>query len=101
MIHVIASVRLKAGRLPEYLEIVKENAVKVREEKGCIEYTPAVDFNSGLQSQILDEHGVTIIEKWESLEVLRDHLGSSHMLAYREKVRDMVEAVLLRILKEA
>ncbi len=101
MIHVIASARVKAGTLSDYLEIVENNTIKVREEKGCIEYIPAVDFNADLPSQVLDEHVVTIIEKWESIDSLRDHLSSPHMLAYREKVRDMVQGVTLKILKEA
>jgi quinol monooxygenase YgiN len=101
MIHVIASVRVKTGMLSNYLEIFKTNMIKVREEKGCIEYFPAIDIDAGLPPQILDKNVVTIIERWENLEALRDHLGSPHMLAYREKVSDMVEGVSLKILQEA
>ena len=101
MINVIASVRVRTGRLPDFLEIFRDNMIKVRKERGCIEYFPAVDICAELPSQILDENVVTIIEKWENMEALRDHLGSAHMLAYREKVKDIVEGVYLKILREA
>lgn len=101
MINVIALVRVKAGKRSEFLEIFKANVPKVREEKGCIEYFPTVDVNSGLPPQSLDENRVTIIEKWESLEALRDHLTAPHMMAYKEKVKDIVEGVSLKVLQEA
>ncbi|MBM4279130.1 MAG: antibiotic biosynthesis monooxygenase, partial [Deltaproteobacteria bacterium] len=40
MISVIASIRVKAGRRSEFLQIFKANIPKVREEKGCVEYFP-------------------------------------------------------------
>ncbi|MBE9547242.1 MAG: antibiotic biosynthesis monooxygenase [Proteobacteria bacterium] len=101
MINVIASIRVKPGSLPEFLEIFKFNVPNVREEKGCIEYFPAVDIDADVPPQILDENVVTIIEKWESTEALRDHLNAPHMLAYKEKVKDIVEDVSLKVLQEA
>jgi quinol monooxygenase YgiN len=101
MINVIASIRVKAGGLSEFLEIFKSNVPNVREERGCINYFPAVDIDADLPPQSLDENVVTIIEKWESLEALRDHLKAPHMLAYKEKVKDIVEDISLKILKEA
>ena len=101
MINVIASIRIKTGSIPEFLKIFKDNVPAVRMEKGCIEYFPAVDIDSGMKPQILDENVVTVIEKWESLEALHNHSRAPHMLAYREKVRDIVEGVSLKILKEA
>ncbi|MBM4309111.1 MAG: antibiotic biosynthesis monooxygenase, partial [Deltaproteobacteria bacterium] len=58
MISVIASIRMKAGKRSEFLEIFKANVPKVREEKGCIEYFPAVDVDSGLPPQSLNENVV-------------------------------------------
>lgn len=100
MINVIASIRVKAGRLPEFVEIFKSNVPNVREERGCIEYFPTVDINADLPPQSLDENVVTIIEKWESLDALRDHLKAPHMLSYKIKVNDMVEDLSLKVLKE-
>jgi quinol monooxygenase YgiN len=101
MISVIASIRIKADRLSQFIEIVKANVPEVRKEKGCIEYTPAVDIDSGLPVQKFDKSVVTIVEKWESVEALRAHLKTPHMLAYREKVKDIVEELSIKVLKEA
>ncbi len=101
MINVIASIRVKTGSLSDFLEIFKSIMPKVRGEKGCIDYFPAVDIDAKLPPQILDENVVTIIEKWENLQALRDHLEAPHMLAYREKVKSIVEGLSLKVLREA
>ncbi|MCX5806571.1 MAG: putative quinol monooxygenase [Proteobacteria bacterium] len=101
MIHVIASVRVKTGRVNEYLEIFKSNMPKVREEKGCVQYIPTMDIDSGLPPQVLEDNLITIIEKWENMDALHDHLASPHMMAYMEKVEGMVQNVSLKVLKEA
>ena len=101
MIHVLASIRIKAGGVPAFLEIFKANVPNVLQEKGCIAYAPAVDIAADLPPQVLDEHVVTVIEKWESLQALQDHLQAPHMLSYREKVSDLVEEVSLKVLTEA
>jgi quinol monooxygenase YgiN len=100
LINVIASIRVKAGKLPEFVEIFKSNVPNVIEERGCIEYFPTVDINADLPPQSLDENVVTIIEKRESLDALRDHLKAPHMLSYKEKVKDMVEDLSLKVLQE-
>ena len=100
MINVIASIRVKVGMLSEFVEIFKANLLSVREERGCIEYFPTVDINADLPPQSMDENVVTIIEKWESLDALRDHLKAPHMLSYKEKVKDMVEDLSLKVLQE-
>jgi len=101
MINVIASIRIQPGKRSEFLKIFKANVDNVREEKGCIEYFPAVDIEADFVPQSLDENRVTVIEKWESLEALRDHIHSEHMLTYKDRVKDMVEDMSLKILQEA
>jgi quinol monooxygenase YgiN len=102
MIHVIASVRVKTGMLDHFLELLKSTAHQVREEKGCVQYVPAVDIVSGLPPQILDANVVTVIEKWESLEALRNHLRTPHMVAFFEKRKGMVEeGSIVKVLQEA
>ena len=101
MIHVIASITIQEGRLSEFLDIFKSNMPNVIEESGCIEYVPTIDVPLGLTTQACNRNVVTIIEKWQTLEDLKKHLSSPHMLAYREKVKDYVENVSLKILKEA
>ena len=101
MIYVIASIHVKEGRLQDFIEVFKSNVPDVREERGCIQYSPTVDINADLPPQILDENVVTIIECWDSLDALRDHLATPHMLAYREKVKGIVEGTSLKVLQEA
>jgi quinol monooxygenase YgiN len=101
MINVVATIRVKAGRRSEFLKMAKSVVPKVTEEKGCIQYVPTVDIDAGLPIQSLDENVVTMIEKWESLEALRDHLKAPHMQVYLQQIKDMVEGVSLKVLKEA
>ncbi len=101
MIHVIASVKVKPGRRDEFLEIFKSNVPFVRKEAGCIEYVPTIDINAGLPPQTMDIDSVTVIEKWESLEALSNHLATPHMVAYKEQTKDMVEGLSIRVLQEA
>lgn len=100
MIYVIASVKVRPGKVDEFLEVLNSNVPKVREERGCIEYVPTVDIDSGLPPQIVDEHVVTILEQWESPEALRAHLATPHMVAYKEKVKNIIEDVSLKVLRE-
>ena len=101
MVYVIASIRVKAGKLAEFLEIFRSNVPNVTREKGCIDYFPAIDLDANLPRQEADKNTVTVLERWESLEALQDHLKAPHMLTYREKVKDLVEAASLRVLKRA
>ena len=100
MIHVIASVRVKPGKRAKFLDVFKANLPMVRREQGCIRYLPAVDIDAALPKQVFDADVVTIIETWESLDALRDHLATSHIAAYRERVREIVEETTLKILQE-
>jgi quinol monooxygenase YgiN len=99
MINVIASIHIKKGKLSDYLQILKASVPAVKKEKGCIEYLPAGDIDTGLPLQVLDDHVVTILDRWESLEALNAHLLSPHMLDYREKVKDIVDRVSVKVLR--
>lgn len=101
MINVIASIQIKEGKREEFIEIFKANVPSVLKEKGCIEYFPTVDSPADLPPQELDSNIVTIIEKWDSLDDLRAHLTAPHMLDYKEKTKDLVENLSIKVLKEA
>jgi quinol monooxygenase YgiN len=101
MVHVIATIRVKPGSMPQFLEAFKSNIPTVLAETGAIEYRPTLDLDTGLPRQVLDAETMVLIEKWESLDALRNHLATPHMLAYREKVKDLVTGTSLRILQDA
>lgn len=99
MIHVLASIRVRPGRITEFLEIFTANVSNVRAENGCIEYAPAVDAVTDISVQLIQPGVVTVIEKWDSVEALKAHLAAPHMITYKEAVKDMVEHVEVKILQ--
>ena len=101
MISVLASIQLHEGQRAAFLEIFNANVPVVRQESGCIEYFPAIDIDSGLPVQNFDENMVTVIEKWQSIEALIAHLGTPHMLDYKEKVKSLVKDISLKVLQMA
>lgn len=101
MIHVIASIQIKPGKIQDFIDIFKTNMPNVLAEKGCIDYLPTVDVDSGLPPQARDANTVTIIETWDSLEDLHAHLKAPHMSAYREQVKDIVQGMTLKVLQAA
>lgn len=101
MINVLATVQIKPGARGEFLGHFNEIIPAVRNENGCIEYFPAIDVEAGLDVQSLDSDSVTVIEKWESLEALYAHLKAPHMVAYKQKVKDLVVNLSLKILTDA
>ena len=101
MIHVIASIQVKPGRVQDFIDIFKANVPNVLAEKGCIDYAPTIDVDAGLPPQELDAETVTIVERWESIEALHAHLNTPHMATYREKVKDMVLGMSLKVLEAA
>ena len=101
MICVIATIKAKAGQRNALLACIQDNLSNVHAEIGCMEYQPMVDIESSLGAQELDENIVTMVEKWETMVNLDAHAISPHMLEYREKVKDIVESVSLKVLTAA
>ena len=98
MIHVLASIRVEPGNRDILIEHLKLNIPHVIKEKGCIEYNSTIDVDYQIDNQTYDENRVTIIEKWENFDTLKKHMHAPHMLSYREKVKDLVENISLKIL---
>ena len=101
MITVIASIHVKLGTRERFLNYFKRNIPNVLKDRGCIEYYPAIDSETDFSAQELDNNVVTIIEKWESIKALQEHMCAPHMAVYRENVKDIVEKVVLKVLKNA
>ena len=99
MIHVVATIALKAGTREEFLAHFNANVPNVLAEEGCVSYVPAVDVASGIGVQgDLRPDVVVVCEQWETLEQLHAHLAAPHMATYREQVKELVEDVSLQVL---
>jgi quinol monooxygenase YgiN len=101
MISVLASIQVKPGTRDEFVKHFNAIVPVVLNERGCIEYFPAVDVDAGLSIQEVDPDLVTIIEKWESLDALHAHLKAPHMATYKENVKDILVSLSLKVLEQA
>ena len=101
MIHVIAQIDLAPGKRSRFLAELQQIVPLVLAETGCIEYGAAVDASTDLERQHRSPDRVTIIEKWDTIHHLQDHLAAPHMLTYREQVSDMIITAQLNILTPA
>lgn len=100
MIHVIATIRLRPGRLEDFLDKFRELVPLVLSEAGCIEYGPTIDLATSIGGQPpIRRDAVTVVEKWESVKSLEDHLAAPHMAAYRDAVKELVEGVEIVVLQ--
>ena len=101
MIYGVVSIRVKPGKRGDFVQLFSANATKVRQEKGCSRYMLTVDIDSGTPIQFMDKDVVTLLEEWESMEDVRNHLATPHMGAYFEKEKEFVDEVVVRMLSEA
>jgi quinol monooxygenase YgiN len=102
MIHVIAVITTHPGQRDKVLEAFRANVPAVRAEPGCIAYAAAVDLADGPSFQApCGPDGFMVIEEWESLDALKAHAASPHMLAYGARTRHMVANRAIHILQPA
>ena len=98
-IHVVAVITARRGMRENILEVFHQNSLTVRKEQGCIEYIATVDADNagGLQTKFGDDTFV-VVEKWQSLEALKDHAASAHMAAYAQKTKGLIESRTIHVL---
>lgn len=102
MIHVIATIEIAAEKRDAFLNIFYKNMLYVLAEEGCMGYAPTIDMDAGIPMQsAVRKDCVVVLEQWETLEHLHAHLTAPHMAAYKEKVKDIVTGVTLRVLESA
>lgn len=98
MIHVVATVQVQPGKRVDFLDEFQQVVPFVLKEHGCVQYGPTVDADTGINAQqCLGDDFVVIIERWESVDALKAHLGADHMASYRERVKDLVAASKLQV----
>lgn len=97
---VLAKIETATGRRDAFLREFARIVPEVHAEQGCIEYGPTIDLSTTLSRQTrLGDDTVMIVEKWETLTDLEAHLVAPHMLAYRERVKDLVVSSQLHVLQ--
>jgi quinol monooxygenase YgiN len=102
MVHVIATLELEPGTRSAFLAEFAKVVPLVRAEAGCVEYTPAVDAESGMSAQHrIGPDRVMVIERWESLAALQAHDVAPHMQAYRPRVKSYIRGREIRVLAPA
>ncbi len=97
MIHVIATISLQEGVRDEFLNAIGTITQAVRAERGCIEYEPVTDVESGIETQFLDSNSVVIVEKWSSLDALHLHRNAPHLVKFKEDTKEMVTGMSIRV----
>lgn len=99
MIHVLAIITAQPGRRAEVLEAFRANVPAVHAEDGCVEYVGVVDAPGDLPIQTrLGEDSFVVIEKWQSLQALKAHGASAHMVAYGKRVRELIARRVIHVL---
>ena len=83
MIVVTAKFTAKPGMRQKIVEISQKAIELTRKEEGCISYN--LLKNSG------DDKTLMYYEEWESLDALRAHLKTDHILEAREARKDLIE----------
>lgn len=102
MVIVIAEIHLNEGTREAFLTEFHKVVPLVRAEVGCIEYGPTIDSATDIKAQIPNRPDVvTVVEKWDSVATLKDHLVADHMTAYRLRVKTFVQGSRLHILEPA
>ncbi len=102
MIHVIAIITTKPGKRAEVLSAFNNNVPAVLAEEGCIEYGPTIDATDAPDIQTaLGPDTFMVIEKWTSAQTLDAHAKSPHMLAYGQKVKELIADRVIHVLANA
>ena len=86
---VLANIEPKEGCQDSIIEVSKELIDESLLEEGNIDYkllTP------------IDEDTLTFVEKWESPEALKKHMGSPHFLNFGEESGEFVENTDIQVI---
>jgi quinol monooxygenase YgiN len=99
MIHLLAFITAKPGKLPELLQAFHGIMPTVHAEDGCIEYQPVVDAPgfTGFTTP-LGPDTYAVVEKWASAEALRKHASAPHMSDYNTRVGHLIDKRVLHVL---
>ena len=86
---VLAKVEPKEGCQDSIIEVSQDLIYETLLEEGNIDYQ--------LLKSIEDD-SLTFVEKWESLEALKKHMGSPHFLNFGEESGEFVEKMTIQVI---
>ena len=100
MIHVIVTMRIKEGRMQDFLAACAALRPQVLQEPGCLAYDYTRDGEAplGIQPPI-EADRITLIERWVSMDALKAHLATPHMHAAGAGMKDMRASAELRFME--
>lgn len=101
MIHVVATIEVVSGKRAEFLSAFHQLVPLVRAEVGCIEYGPTVEIETTIAPAPPRPDVVVVIEKWDSLAALQDHLAAPHMAEFRQTNGQLIQSVKIQVLQTA
>lgn len=79
MIVVNAKAKASSNNLIKLKYIINKLEQETRKEKGCIDYAFSIDINN--------ENVLRIIELWEDLKSLQNHLKTQHVDDFRAEIK--------------
>ena len=88
---VLAKIQPKDGCQDTIIELANELIYETLQEEGNIEYRL-------LKSSEDDE--LTFVEKWESPEALKKHMGSPHFLNFGEESEEFVKNMDIQVIDD-
>ena len=102
MIHVVAIITAKPGQRGALLDQFRNVMPLVHAEPGCIQYEPVIDLPGGLDDQQpAGPDTFIVVERWESVDALRTHVGTPHMRAYGAAAAGLIASRVLHVMTPA
>ena len=86
---VLAKIKPKEGCQDSIIEVAKDLIFETLQEEGNIDYQ--------LLKSIEDDT-LTFVEKWESPDALKKHMGSPHFLNFGEESEEFIENMTIQVI---
>ncbi len=86
---VLAKIEPKEGCQDSIIELADELIFETLQEEGNIDYQLL---------KPIEGNSLTFVEKWESLDALKKHMGSPHFLNFGEESEEFVENMTIQVI---
>ena len=86
---VLAKIEPKEGCQDSIIEIADELIFETLQEEGNIDYQLL---------KPIEGNTLTFVEKWESLDALKRHMGSPHFLNFSDESGEFVENMTVQVI---